>query len=293
MGTTELELMKPQGMVGRNGGSLATLRSAAIPQTYEDMVALATGFAKSGMFGEISAVQALTKIVIGAEYGLLPGQAMRGLYLVKGRVAMETWLMVALIRNHPDCEYFRCKSSTTEAATYETKRKSNSLAQERSFTLGDAKNMGLLSKAGPWTQGAAQDMLEYRAMSRLAKKVWQDVLGGVSTPDEVHEVIQNEQSIGLLESPQAVVAEPVPTKGTEGVKAKLKAQQSPPGPVDASSAARVVTPPVKSMSVPMTVVIAGTDGPPTETDPFDEPQQQGLGLDVEPVNPEAPGYGKD
>lgn len=135
---------------------------------------------------------ALAVIMAGDELGIPPMAALRGLFLVNGKVGMDYSLMVGLLRRagykvqwvakgpercellltHPD--------GTTHTEVWDVER---------------AKKAKLWGNSGPWST-YPEAMLSARCVSSAARAFAGDVLAGCYSMDEVREISGGTASIG-------------------------------------------------------------------------------------------------
>lgn len=145
---------------------------------------------------------------LGARYGWDPATSCQLIAVVDGKPTLSGGAMLGLIRqaghsvtiDHRDGE---CIVSG--------KRADNGDSQEVSFTMDEAQKAGL-AKRKAWLQ-YPQDMLQWRAVSRLARGLFSDVLLGVRwLPDEI-EAVDDEQmrTLDPTPPPQLKPAEDVMT----------------------------------------------------------------------------------
>lgn len=126
---------------------------------------------------------AFAVIATGRELGLSAMQALRSIHIVEGKPTLSADLMVALVKRHAACEFFRLVESSGARATYETQRRGEPSATRMSYTLDEARAAGALTKDN-WRKFAAS-MLRARCASMLARAVYPDVVLGVYDPDEI------------------------------------------------------------------------------------------------------------
>ena len=129
--------------------------------------------------------------------GISPFDALNGgLYAVQGRIEMSAAMMNSLIRA-------RGHSITKDSKSDETicilhgKRADTGDTWRESFSLEDAKLAGLLGK-GPWKQ-YPKDMLFSRALSRLARQLFSDVIAGCYIEGELKDSSLKRTDSGYLE----------------------------------------------------------------------------------------------
>lgn len=129
----------------------------------------------------------LAIVLTGAELGLAPMQAIRGVQIIKGRPTLAADTMGALVKRRGDvCEYLVMKESTPERAVYEAKRKGDPSPTTMSFTMEDAKRAGL-SGSDTYKKYPAQ-MLRARCLSAICRAVFPDLCLGLYDPEELADV---------------------------------------------------------------------------------------------------------
>jgi hypothetical protein len=129
-------------------------------------------------------------VLTGRALGLDPMTSLRQIYVVDGKATLSAELMVALVRR---AGHSISGSSSATAATARGVRADNGDEFEVSFTIEEAKKIKTkesgrditLDQKTVWKHYPA-DMLWARAVSRLCRRLFPDLLAGVSyTPDEV------------------------------------------------------------------------------------------------------------
>lgn len=132
----------------------------------------------------------LVSVMMGAEVGLKPFQAMQNIAVINGRPAIWGDAVLGLIQAHPECEYIKeedlSEIEKKGSATCEIKRK-NMPPVINTFNLDMAKKAGLMGKQGPWSQYPAR-MLKLRARAFSARDAFADVLKGVSIAEEAQDI---------------------------------------------------------------------------------------------------------
>ena len=186
------------------------------PRNYEEAMRLAVTYAKSQLLGEVRSPEAAMLIMAtGAELGIPPTAALRGIYIVKGRPFLAADLMVAICLKRADlCEYFSCLETTAERATYETKRK-GSQPTKITFTIEDAKRAGL--DRNETYLKYPSDMLRHRAAAKLARMTFPDLTMGLYCREEAEDDEQPRDMRGpnVIDAPFEIMpappkAEPAP-----------------------------------------------------------------------------------
>ncbi len=93
--------------------------------------------------------------------------------------------MIALVQNHPLCEYI--KEYSKDGTAYCTvKRRGDTDEYTYDFSKEDAKQAGLLNKPGVWTQYPDR-MLQMRARGFALRDKFSDVLKGIALREEVED----------------------------------------------------------------------------------------------------------
>lgn len=125
-------------------------------------------------------------LMMGSELGIGPMQALRGIDVIQGKATLKPELLAAMVMRRADvCEYLRIVERTDTKCTYETKRKGHPEATRLSFTIEDARKMGLADQANYKKQPA--DMLDARCLSRICRKVYPDLCFNFYVEGEVVE----------------------------------------------------------------------------------------------------------
>lgn len=127
-----------------------------------------------------------------------------GMYYVTGKVEMSSALMNDLIRRHGH-SITKDEKSNDEICILKGKRKDNGDEWTESFSIADAKLAGIYRNQ--WTK-YPRDMLFARALSRLARQLFPDVIKGCYVEGEIaqakerptkQEKIENEAEVLRLE----------------------------------------------------------------------------------------------
>ena len=127
----------------------------------------------AGIFAVVSAAGAL---------GIDPKLALGGgLYFVKGKVEMSSRMMAGLIRKHKHSITRDGKSDDTICILH-GKRADTRDCWTESFSIEEARRAGLLK--GPWLT-FPRDMLYARALSRLARQLFPDIIGNCYVEGEI------------------------------------------------------------------------------------------------------------
>lgn len=157
------------------------------------LVQLAESFAKSNAFKDLkNKDQALVTILGGRELGLAPLYSMQHIFIVNGRLSIDSQTMANLIKRSKIYKV-DILISTIEKCELDFYEKEENLEgkmvwvkQNRevvSFTIADAKRAGLLTKDN-WIHYPAE-MLYARALSKGARRYCPDAIGGFYTNEEL------------------------------------------------------------------------------------------------------------
>lgn len=171
---------------------------ALIPSSLDGAMNLARWLATSsflpeklrGKEGDIFCI-----ILAGVELGLPPMAALRGIYVVNGKTAMEGKTKAAVCLQRGAALYIRRTEHTPIATTWETLRHGQTVPVTGRYTLEEAKSAGLTSKDGPW-KSYPQRMISHRALGWLLDDVYPDILMGVATAEDFDEAEQQFSPIG-------------------------------------------------------------------------------------------------
>ena len=177
------------------------------PQTFEQAMTFSNMLAESDLVPKDfrgKPGNCLIAIQWGSELGLKPLQALSNIAVVNGRAALWGDAVIALVRSSPLCEYVQ-ESDDGHTATCRAKRRGEP-EHVVTFSMDDAKEAGLLGKAGPWTQYKKR-MRQMRARAFALRDVFPDVLRGMPVAEEVQDM-PTERHMGEVERVEAAKAEP-------------------------------------------------------------------------------------
>lgn len=134
---------------------------------------------KSGIF---------TIMMYAKELGIPPMQALfGGMHNVQGKIEVAPVQMNAMIRQAG--HRIDIVKHDNNICTLKGTRKGSGEILSVSFTINDAKIAGIYKEGGSWTK-YPQDMLWARAMSRLGRRLFPDVIGSMYVEGEVDESIE-------------------------------------------------------------------------------------------------------
>lgn len=153
-------------------------------------------YAKMGPEGIFAVIEAAKSL------GIDPRQALGGgLYYVKGKVEMSARMMNALIRAQKH-SVTRDKKSDETICILHGKRSDNGDTWTESFSIQDATRAGLMSN--PVWKNYPKDMLFARALSRLARQLFPDIIGNCYVEGEIsfEPAVLDKQTSEIAELPQ-------------------------------------------------------------------------------------------
>lgn len=112
--------------------------------------------------------QAMTIMLAGFELGIPPFSALRRLYIVNGRVELETQALMGLVKAGDPTAFFRFNEYTQKACSVTLFRQGEEIITVR-YTEDDARQSGQMAKPGtPW-RSYTRDMLAYSAVKRACR----------------------------------------------------------------------------------------------------------------------------
>lgn len=151
---------------------------SSIPSDHEMMVyhTMAEQAVSSKMYRGIGEKAGVMMIMLAArELGIPPMQALNGgINIIQGKVEISARMMSALIRKSG--HQISIKENGHTSCTLVGKRTDTGEILEVSYTLDEAQKAGLVKAGGGWTK-CPKDMCFARALSRLARQLFSDVIG--------------------------------------------------------------------------------------------------------------------
>lgn len=152
--------------------------SALIPSEHEWQVyqIMSNDASQSGLYNGVGGQKQILMIMLAArELGISPMSALNGgIHCIKGKIEISARLMGAMIRQAGHS--ISVKQLDNSTCTLDGKRKDNGDMCSVTFTLQEAKQAGLYKEGSNWSK-FTQDMLYARALSRLARRLFPDVIG--------------------------------------------------------------------------------------------------------------------
>jgi len=124
-------------------------------------------------------------VMYARDLGIHPVKAlMNGFDIIQGKISMKPILMADMIRKSGGS--IQILQNDDVACVLKGTRKDNGDTCTIKFSYEDAKKAGLTSKEN-WNKWRS-DMLYSRAMGRLARQLWTDVIGGAYTDGEMEDI---------------------------------------------------------------------------------------------------------
>ncbi len=167
----------------------------------------------------------LAAILYGAELGLGPMQALRGIALVNGRPSVWGDVLLGLITARPDCDGVIEQDlpviEKSGSATCTVKRRGRPDVT-RSFDNALAGKAGLIKKQGSW-QTHPSRMLQMRARGFALRDAYADVLSGLITAEEARDL---PPVVSYAPGPADSMA--LPVSGAKALEAVLGLAESAP-----------------------------------------------------------------
>lgn len=152
--------------------------SPTIPSDHEMMVyhTMAEQAVSSKMYRGIGEKAGVMMIMLSArELGIPPMQALNGgINIINGKAEISARMMSALIRKAG--HEIKIKQSTDEICILVGKRADTGEIEESSFSVAEAQKAGLIKPNGGWVK-CPKDMCFARALSRLGRQLFSDVIG--------------------------------------------------------------------------------------------------------------------
>ena len=159
-----------------------------IPTEHEMMVfqTMAKQAVTSKMYkGDEASIMAV--MLSARELGIPPMAALNGgLNLIQGKVEISARMMSSLIRK--SVHSIQEKLSTDEECILVGQRGDNKDTITCAFTIDEAKRAGLVKDGGNWKK-FPKDMLYARCLSRLARRLFSDVIGIGYVEGEIKEAV--------------------------------------------------------------------------------------------------------
>ena len=173
-----MQMNYPRKIMNQNLPSVTRSHSPTIPTEHEMMVyhTMAEQAVTSKMYRGIGEKAGVMMIMLSArELGIPPMQALNGgINIINGKAEISARMMSALIRKAG--HEIKIKESSDTICTLIGKRSDTGESEESSFTIEDAQRANLVKPGGGWVK-CPKDMCFARALSRLGRQLFSDVIG--------------------------------------------------------------------------------------------------------------------
>ena len=148
--------------------------------------------------------------IAGQPFGWDATMSMRSFHIIEGTPSLKPEIQLALVRQAGHS--VSVKTSSVDAVILVGKRQDTSDVAEVGYTIEDAKRAGLIGK-GNW-KTYPEDMLFARAVSRLCRRLFQDVLLGCAyVPEELGATVSSDGEV-LAVTPVAELNATISNLGT-------------------------------------------------------------------------------
>lgn len=130
----------------------------------------------------------LSVMLLARELSISPIQAISGgINNIQGKFEISSRLMNQLIRRHG--HKIQVRESTDQICVIWTKRKDTGEEMIVQYHIDEAARAGLIKESGGWKK-CPKDMLFARCISRVARQVYPDCIGGCYVEGELQETMQ-------------------------------------------------------------------------------------------------------
>ena len=152
-------------------------------QDYQTLSHLAKTAHISGLYNGVGGEAKIMMILLAAhDLGIKPTIALNGgIWNIQGKIEISARLMTSMIRRAGHS--ISIKECNDKVCTLKGKRSDNGDEVESTFSIEDAQKAGLANR-DVWKK-YAEDMLYARAMSRLARRLFPDVIGEAYVQGEI------------------------------------------------------------------------------------------------------------
>lgn len=165
-------------------------------QVYETMSAMAAGTPFYGKLGGKNGILAI--MLYAREIGMPPMSALNGgIDNIMGRLAISARSVNEKIRISG--HYIQVKSISADECSIYGKRKDTGEEHTATFTIADAKRAGLYKSGGGYDKNP-EDMMFARAISKLGRRLFPDVIKGAYIEGDYHD--DSEQVQVQTQTPQ-------------------------------------------------------------------------------------------
>ena len=171
------------------------LRNSSFEQEVQTLQLVSRMAKQSGMYKGVGDEAQIFMILLAAkELGITPTLALnKGINIIKGNIELSARLMSLMIRRAGHS--IEIVETSDKVCVLKGTRKDNADTCTCKFTIEDAIKAGITGN-DVWKK-YAEDMLYARALSRLARRLYADVIGGAYIEGEISEPVEPESTIGV------------------------------------------------------------------------------------------------
>ncbi len=192
-----------------SGNIVVYNNKSSIPTEHEMMVyhTVAEQAVTSKMYKGIGDKSGIMMIMLSArELGIPPMQALNGgINIINGKVEISARMMNALIRKSG--HQVKVVESSDLSCTLQGIRHDTGESIKTSFSIAEAQKAGLVKTGGGW-QKWPKDMCFARALSRLARQLFSDVIGMGYVEGEIGNVYETKPEVSsVVETQEHAVEE--------------------------------------------------------------------------------------
>ncbi len=214
-------MIPDDGGVSPDKSNIVNYKSNGMPSEHEMMVyhTMAENAVSSKMYKGIGDRAGIMMIMLSArELGIPAMQALNGgLNIINGKVEISARMMSALIRKAG--HKVEVKESSETHCVLVGRRFDTGEVQSASFTVAEAQKAGLVKQGGGWTKWP-KDMCFARALSRLARQLFSDVIGIGYVEGEIR-ANENDSAPQQLIPDEEIVPELTPLREDEAMEGYL------------------------------------------------------------------------
>jgi hypothetical protein len=129
----------------------------------------------------------LVAMMMGAELGLNPIQALQNIAVINGKPAIYGDALLALVQNHPAFGGLEEQFDESSMTAHCTVWRKHGTKHTQTFSRTDAQMANLWDKSGPWKQYPKR-MLMWRARGFALRNQFADALAGLITREEAEDM---------------------------------------------------------------------------------------------------------
>jgi len=193
---------------------------------FQDMQAMATAIAKSGLFGMKNESEVLALMAVAQAEGLHPATAARDFHIIQGRPALKADAMLAR---------FQSAGGKVEWTHYDDEKVTGIFSHPNggslsvTWTIEQAISIGLVKPGSGW-QKFPRAMLRSRCISEGIRSVYPGSVTGFYSPEEVQDFEPKPKYMGKIEPENPVMAALQPLQEVTEDGEVLDAEEPKPEP---------------------------------------------------------------